>query len=397
VSSTPRRDPRRPYVITSEGVRRIILSASGETSAAAATPAASAPAMGTHATQAALKHVRTSDPAQNYLLVIAHSERGVLDDHPRQAIAAAALLANARTAVIVAVLGDLNEDLAPYGADIVVVLPECDSRIFQPEYTLERISTLLQRYHPLHVLLPDRGNGEGDLGRRLAAAQGASVATHVAELTADRVARYRSWPQMLARRPLTDIVLLAPDTVDIRLPFVGHGERVDAPFELRSERQASAVYSDGGLQLLDAADLPLEEADLITGAGNGVTDIALFQKLAKALGAATGASRVAVDDGRFAREKQIGATGKTVSANVYVAIGISGAVQHLQGIKDCRHVIAINRDIAAPIIQRANLSVIGDAQAVMQALLEAVETARAQRIGTTNESGDNDTTRERAA
>jgi electron transfer flavoprotein alpha subunit len=155
------------------------------------------------------------------------------------------------------------------------------------------------------------------------------------------------------------------------------------------------------VQLLDAAELPLEEADFIAAAGNGVSDVALFQELAKALGAATGASRVAVDDGRFARDKQIGATGKTVSANLYLAIGISGAVQHLQGIKDCRYVIAVNRDAAAPIIQRANLSVIEDAQTFMQALLRAVQSARSDKPAETPDTSTGQTAttadRERAA
>ena len=97
------------------------------------------------------------------------------------------------------------------------------------------------------------------------------------------------------------------------------------------------------------------------------------------LGAAVGASRVAVDDGRFSRDKQIGATGKMVSARGYIAVGISGAVQHLQGIKDCQHVIAVNRDAGAPIIGRADLSVIGDAEEVMQALLTRIAQAREQR------------------
>jgi electron transfer flavoprotein alpha subunit len=86
-----------------------------------------------------------------------------------------------------------------------------------------------------------------------------------------------------------------------------------------------------------------------------------------------------VDDGKLPRDKQIGATGKTVSASAYVAIGISGAVQHLQGIKDCRYVIAINRDAGAPIVKRADLTVIGDAEDVMQALLVRIAQARAQR------------------
>jgi electron transfer flavoprotein alpha subunit len=345
--------------------------------------------------------------------VITFSERGVLDEHPHQVVAAAALLAHEHTAVVVAVLGELNEDLAPYGADIVVILPDCDLGQFRPEYTLSRLSGPLKQYPPSHVLIPDRPNGEGDLGRRIAAAYGASVATHVVEISPSHVATYQVVQEgagrpsrRLARRPLPDVILLEPNVVDTRLPFVGGGQRIDdqgaqsgAPTAPRvAENSTSSAYRDGGLRALEASDLPLEEADLITSAGNGVTDVGLFLRLAKALGAATGASRVAVDDGRFARDKQVGATGKTVSANAYIAIGISGAVQHLQGIKDCRHVIAINRDIAAPIVQRADLSIIGDAQGVMQALLEAVESARAH--GTVGDGGSDtasNTTRERAA
>jgi N,N-dimethylglycine/sarcosine catabolism electron transfer flavoprotein subunit alpha len=385
---TLRRDPRRPYVITSDGIRRIVLGAS----AAEATEAAVASSR--HSAHASAKPLRTAEAPQDYTLVIAFSERGVLDEHPRQAVAAASLLASAQTAVVVVVLGELHEDLAPCGADIVVVLPDCDSRQFRPEHVLSRLSDPLKQYPPAHVLIPDRLNGEGDLGRRLAAAYKASVATHVVEISPDHVAAYQLVQdtagrpsRRLARRPLPDVILLEPNVVDTRLPYVGAGQRIDDA----SRTAAPSVYRDGGLRALEASDLPLEEADLITSAGNGVTDVVLFQRLAKALGAATGASRVAVDDGRFPRDKQIGATGKTVSANAYIAIGISGAVQHLQGIKDCRHVIAINRDIAAPITQRADLSIIGDAQGIMQALLEAVEAAR------TKDAAEQSPTQERAA
>ncbi len=188
------------------------------------------------------KPLRTSEPFRDHLLVLAYSERGVLDEHPRQTVAAAALIANPQTAVVVVVLGDLTEDIAPLGADIVVVLPDCDSRTFQPDYTLARVSDLLQRYRPLHVLLPDGSNGEGDLGRRLAATQGASIATHVVELTTDCAATYHRLPpaRLLARRPLTDIILLAPDVVDTHLPFVGLGQHIDVSQEDNSQAQAPA-------------------------------------------------------------------------------------------------------------------------------------------------------------
>jgi len=398
---TLRRDPRRPYVITSEGVRRIVLGAIADGDGVASSHGDADTA---HAGVSPAKPLRTAEPPQDYVLVIAFSERGVLDEHPRQVVTAAALLARPQTAVVVAVLGELNEDIAPYGADIVVVLPDCGLRQFRPEHTLSRLSEPLKRYPPSHVLLADRTNGEGDLGRRIAATYRASVATHVVEISPEHVAAYQlvqdgtNRPsKRLARRALPDVILLDPNIVDTRLPFVGAGQRIDddAVAPRTNSPAAPSVYRDDGLRALEASDLPLEEADLITSAGNGVADVPLFLRLAKALGAATGASRVAVDDGRFARDKQIGATGKTVSANAYIAIGISGAIQHLQGIKDCRHVIAINRDIAAPMIQRADLSVIGDAQGIMQALLEAVETARSNRkgdaAGDSSGSGSSDT------
>lgn len=490
---TLRRDPRRPYVITSGGIRRVVLGATavgaaalratavgatalgaaavgataggaapvGATAAGTTGPAASASHYGgaphgggAHASVAA-KPLRTSEQPRDFILAIAFSERGVLDEHPRQAVAAAALLAGPHTAVVAAVLGELHEDLAACGADIVVVLSDCDLRQFRPDHALSRLSETLKQYPPAHVLIPDRLNGEGDLGRRLAAAFGASVATHVVEISPDHVAAYQlvmddaGLPsRRLARRPLPDVILLEPNVVDSRLPFVGAGHRIDdtavpanpaaasateharaSNTSASSEASASSdisdaapvhsaaveasvrtnahrapqastpsAYLDGGLRALEASDLPLEEADLIASAGNGVIDVGLFLRLTKAMGAATGASRVAVDDGRFARDKQIGATGKTVSANAYIAIGISGAVQHLQGIKDCRHVIAINRDIAAPMIQRADLSIIGDAQGVMQALLEAVEAARTSgRTAEANGSVTRNATQERAA
>lgn len=453
---TLRRDPRRPYIVTSEGIRRIVLGATagaedaahggardaaGESSrhdgtagsAAASSHHATTNAAGrssrhgAHAGAASAKPLRTTVAPQDYILAIAFSERGVLDEHPRQVVAAAALLASPQTAVVVAVLGELNEDLAHCGADIVVVLPDCGLRQFRPEHVLARLSGTLKQYPPSHVLIPDRLNGEGDLGRRLAAAFGASVAAHVVEISPNHVAAYQlvrdaagQPSRRLLHRALTDVILLEPNVVDTRLPFVGAGQRIDAmdpaPGQAPEQAEASAAapahlsepgasgttlpsaYRDGGLLALEASDLPLEEADLITSAGNGVTDVPLFFRLAKALGAATGASRVAVDDGRFARDKQVGATGKTVSANAYIAIGISGAVQHLQGIKDCRHVIAINRDIAAPIIQRADLSIIGDAQGIMRALLDAVEAARANGAADgTSDKADQNATRERAA
>ena len=122
----------------------------------------------------------------------------------------------------------------------------------------------------------------------------------------------------------------------------------------RSPAAGASRYREQARFKLDAAELALEEADLIVSAGNGVRDLELPRIGG---GARRRRRRQPRAGGRWPlpRSQQIGATGKTVSASLYLAFGISGAVQHLQGIRDCRHVIAVNLDASAPLIKRADL------------------------------------------
>jgi electron transfer flavoprotein alpha subunit len=247
--------------------------------------------------------------------------------------------------------------------------------MFAPETELQTLSACVAQFAPAHILMPDNATGDGDLGRRYAAYAGASVATHVVEIDPAHVGVYIHARKSFATRALPDLILLAPGAVDTRLPFAGAGERIEMPGMATDDAHGS-TYLDLGIEEIDAAQVALEEADFIVSAGNGVTDVGAFERLAGAFGAAIGASRVAVDNGMFTRDKQIGATGKTVEASVYIAFGISGAVQHLQGIKDCRHVIAVNLDGSAPIVKRANLTIIADTQATISSLIDEVARAR---------------------
>ena len=120
----------------------------------------------------------------------------------------------------------------------------------------------------------------------------------------------------------------------------------------------------------------MAEAEFILSGGNGVKDWGVFHRAAQALGATEGASRVAVDDGFMARDRQVGASGTWVTARVYIAVGISGAIQHLQGIGACDKVLAINLDPGCDMIKRADVSVIGDATAILEALILAVDNWR---------------------
>ena len=370
MNTIKRIDPRRPFIITAAGVKRITLGEIGSSDA----NVGHWPTLG-HGGAAAKPRRTLTDP-KHVLLVAAHSERGALDEHARQAVAAAALLADTHTEVVLVVFGELKDDAAALGVDKLVELAGFDRRVFAPESELQALQACVAAFAPKNVFLPDNAIGDGDLGRRYAASAGASTGAHIVEINAQHVGAYAHAKRAFATRSLPDVILLAQNAVDAKLPFVGAGERLPSDF-IDVAAPAAQRTRDLGLEDLDAAQVALEEADFIVSAGNGVSDIPSFERLADVLGAAVAASRVAVDNGHFKRDKQVGATGKTVEASVYIAFGISGAVQHLQGIKDCRHVIAVNLDGSAPIAKRADLTVVGDAQATIAALIEQVQSARA--------------------
>ncbi|MFN0217331.1 MAG: electron transfer flavoprotein subunit alpha/FixB family protein [Hyphomicrobium sp.] len=365
MSETKRVDPRRAYTITPDGIRRIVLGDMGLGSTSIETLATGMP----QKTKARRLH---QEPDQWYMAV-AHSERGALDGHARQAIAAAAILATPSTGVVAVVLGPLTEDAAEIGADKIAVLENLDARHFQPDRELAAVQALIAKYRPKYIFIPDKIDCDGDLGRRLIASQSDTGAVHVVELDTTHASIIWSRGGGLASAPLPRFILLDAGAVETTLPFVGEGERVAVEDSVRAATSMEEACRDLGLEETDATEISLEEADFVVSAGNGVHNVQTLNILARALGAVVGASRVAVDDGKFTRGQQIGATGKTVTASTYVAVGISGAVQHLQGIKDCRHVIAINRDASAPIAKRADLTVVGDAEEVMQALLAQIE------------------------
>lgn len=349
-------DPRRPAIITPAGLRRIVLGSSeGERLAASQ---AHAPAA---------KAVRSRGPFTRRTLVVTHAERGALTDGARQAIAAAAILATTDTEVTVAVLGACQDDAAALGIDRLLVQDSFDASRYQPAACVQWLLQLHAQHIPSTWLFADNA-ADGELGRRFAVQAGLTLACNVVELGADTLRLPASHGEDWLR-PHAAVMLLGKGVANTKLPFVGLGLREAAP---ALPQAPEAGIEDLGMQVGDPQTLALEEADFILAAGNGVTDLPLFHALAREVGAAVGASRVAVDDGRFSRTQQVGATGKTVSASGYLALGISGAVQHLQGIKDCRHVIAVNLDASAPIARRADLTVVEDSAALMQALLMLV-------------------------
>jgi electron transfer flavoprotein alpha subunit len=140
------------------------------------------------------------------------------------------------------------------------------------------------------------------------------------------------------------------------------------PTDARVEVRTGAQRGSGRLNL--------EEAEVVVAGGRGVGSQEAFERLvtplAQRLDGAVGATRAVVDAGWRPYDEQIGQTGKTVAPEIYLALGISGAVQHLSGMNRSRRVVAINRDADAPIFRHCDVGVVGDVEAVVPALLEAL-------------------------
>ncbi|HXU33989.1 MAG TPA: electron transfer flavoprotein subunit alpha/FixB family protein, partial [Thermoanaerobaculia bacterium] len=143
--------------------------------------------------------------------------------------------------------------------------------------------------------------------------------------------------------------------------------------QIKPEREILGIEEVGG----DQIDLTKSEVIVAVGRGIGGADkLGPVEDLAKALGAEIGASRPVIDSGWLPRDRQIGSSGQTVAPKLYVALGISGAIQHLVGMKASTCVVAINKDPGAPIFAVANYGIVADVHEVLPALTAAVKAAK---------------------
>jgi electron transfer flavoprotein alpha subunit len=309
-----------------------------------------------------------------YINVVPDMVGGRLSSHDRDLLGLAHQLAGKDGAVLAVVFGEHKENaFATAGVDRLLVLEGDEFSGYAPEQRVQGLRAVDNQFNPRHWLLPDSRSGGGELGRRFAAALGERPATRVWQVKDQEcIGRAGAGLQDLAR-PVARLILAAVECAEP----VSETRHEALPVELSTAvvRSLSRI-EDLGAVAVDPAAIPMAEAEFIFSGGNGVKDWGLFHRTAEALGATEGASRVAVDDGFMARDRQVGASGTWVTARVYVAVGISGAIQHLQGIGACDKVVAINLDPGCDMIKRADLSVIGESAEILQALIDAIAAYR---------------------
>ncbi len=267
--------------------------------------------------------------------------------------------------------------LGAFGATEVHHIPIADD-VLGTAAAAKAVADLAAQLSPDLILAGATYDGR-DVAGRLSAITGRSVLANATDLSFDdgvTVTNEVFGGTKLVRSTFTGdagIVLVRPKA------FAAEAGEASTPtvstLEVPEVGHAGSASITG--RHVEAAEGPkLEEAAIVVAGGRGLGDAEKFElveSLASQLGGATGATRAIVDAGWVPYAKQVGQTGKTVKPDIYIALGISGAMQHLVGMKDAGTIIAVNKDEEAPIFSVADLGIVGDVHQVVPKLIEALE------------------------
>jgi electron transfer flavoprotein alpha subunit len=283
-----------------------------------------------------------------------------------------------------ALVGDNVEGLASelfcYGAAKVFVLENPRLAQYSPSGYAQALYSLAEDIKPEAIFFAATSMGK-DLAPRLAAKLGVSLASDCTQVTIKdsrlEVTRPIFAGKAFARfafKSSPQIATLRPNVFPVMDPVEGQGvtikKEVAIPEDRVKDRVEEVVKAEG-------AELDVTEADIVVSGGRGMRgpeNFALLRELTSILPhAALGASRSAVDAEWIDHQHQVGQTGKTVSPNLYLAFGISGAIQHLAGMSSSKYIVAVNKDPEAPIFKVADFGIVGDLFQVIPPLKEELK------------------------
>lgn len=322
------------------------------------------------------------------ILVIAESADGKLAGVSLELLSVGRQLADKAGEPLVAALTGTEEQvqrLIQGGADEVYLVDHPQLEPYLLETALPALEQLIGEVGPRAVLLGHTPMGR-DIAPRLAVRLGVGLVTDAIGVDYDATNGV-----IAATKPIFGGIALSEQVPEGQPQLVTLRPKSQQPAEPQAGRTGQVrvfqpTLSDGGVRtrVLErvrehSSAKRLEDAETVVSGGRGVggpEGFKLLEELAEVLGGAVGASRVAVDAGWVPSEMQVGLTGKITSPKLYIAVGISGAMQHMAGCSNARTIVAINTDPDAPIFQKAHLGIVGDYKQVLPALTEACRELR---------------------
>ncbi len=313
------------------------------------------------------------------VLVLAEHRKGALREASLEALGAARLLPGAEVSAVVlgSGVGAVASEIARYASRVLHVDDEGHAH-YEPAVWTATLADLISHEGIDALLLPHSYHGM-DLAGRLAAALDRPLVTDVTALGEEN-GRIVASRQVYGGRVAARFALPADE------PFIlsVRPTAFEAPGALDAAGRIEPVAPGGepegrGVSFIEyveeaGGDVDISQASVVVAAGRGIGDqenLEIVSQLAEALGGVLACSRPVVDRGWLPRSRQVGTSGKTIRPKVYVAVGISGAFQHVAGMKGAGRIIAINRDPHAPIFKVADYGIVGDLLKIVPALTQA--------------------------
>ena len=313
------------------------------------------------------------------LVLVEHAD-GALKKVSSELITAARVLGEP-AAVVVGKPGTadpLVDGLKSAGAAKIYVAESDTAENYLITPSVDVLAALAESASPAAVLLASSADGK-EIAARLAARIGSGLLVDVVGVEAGPKGIHSIFGGAFTVEAQangdTPVISVRAGAIDAE-PSDGAGEKITVEVPEAAENAAKVTNREPAV----AGDRPeLTEATIVVSGGRGVGSADKFsvvEELADSLGAAVGASRAAVDSGYYPGQFQVGQTGKTVSPQLYIALGISGAIQHRAGMQTSKTIIAVNKDEEAPIFEIADYGVVGDLFKVAPQLTEAVKTRK---------------------
>ncbi len=277
------------------------------------------------------------------------------------------------SAVLIGDVADAAETLGMFGAEKVYTVADADVKDYLVAPKAEVLAQLVEKTSPAAVLVPSTGEGK-EIAARLSVKTESGLITDAVDVDADGTTTQSVFAGNYTVKAKvtkgTPIITVKPNSA---APEEVAGAGAQEAFSVTVSDAAKAAKITSSEPRKASGRPELTEAAIVVAGGRGTGgNFEPIETLADSLGAAVGASRAVVDSGWYPHAFQIGQTGKTVSPQLYVAAGISGAIQHRAGMQTSKTIVAVNKDEEAPIFELVDFGVVGDLHTVLPAATEEV-------------------------